>query len=729
MLLTYAVASVPLVKTISQAGTDPYPKVSAITSVTDTVHSIGDFYTSLSRHSVAGHALMKGPFLRPLVGESRSNLTDKIAPTQWMCLDFDGFVGNINDVLIELGLHNVDYIVQYSASQGIKPGLNAHYFFTLDKPIAPTELKRWLQWQNLHCNALSPYVLLNKSGTALKYPLDIVTADNSRMLYIGAPQFVAPMVDPLASQPRIQLVRGTVRDASIGSIPSELVLRRRIAAIITALQPPGVPNPQRLIWSKCTELGEDVASPTVAAKVTGVNDNPGSDFVYVNLNGGDSWGYYYQRNDPRYLFNFKGEPIYNLRDIAPELVPSDAPEVFVDYYNEGYIVCSHQQMHNLKTWQAVIALCNAQNIPIPDKRALRILQCEYRPYEPYGFLPTIATNYGIQVFNSFKMPPIEPDPAITFPVIEATIRHICVDSTTYDRFINWLAFIIQTRTKAKSAWVFTGVPGTGKGVLIDSIIKPLVGNENLVTVSKEVFESQFNPYASNNLFVVYDEARFAYLGDRMIDHKLKLLVTSDEIQINDKGVKHRMRPSFSNLIVTSNEHEVMRIATNDRRYNIAPRQEVKIEVAIPNYQQLFLQIPNELAGFKHFLLTYPVDVQKARSIIINDARDKLMSMNQWDMETVARVLRGDWAKLSVMRLTTPTVVDTHMVQHTRLNELIDRWATEQRSVMSLEDLYTITAVFTTNRLSGIASLIRRLRQVGIEINNDPTAAWETVWVR
>jgi hypothetical protein len=37
-------------------------------------------------------------------------------------------------------------------------------------------------------------------------------------------------------------------------------------------------------------------------------------FVYFNLNGGDSWAYYHPESNPDYIYNFKGEPSYLLKN-------------------------------------------------------------------------------------------------------------------------------------------------------------------------------------------------------------------------------------------------------------------------------------------------------------------------------------------------------------------------------------------------------------------------------
>ena len=41
--------------------------------------------------------------------------------------------------------------------------------------------------------------------------------------------------------------------------------------------------------------------------------------MYLNLNGGDSWAYFFPESNPEILYSFKGEPPVRLANIAPRL--------------------------------------------------------------------------------------------------------------------------------------------------------------------------------------------------------------------------------------------------------------------------------------------------------------------------------------------------------------------------------------------------------------------------
>ena len=102
---------------------EPYPQVAMVTSHTVDVTDIEDFYTYVTMHASYGHCLLKGQLDRPLVNESRAGHTNSDTPTEWMVLDNDHLHDLEPQALMDLlGLGDVDYIVQYSASAGIVPG-------------------------------------------------------------------------------------------------------------------------------------------------------------------------------------------------------------------------------------------------------------------------------------------------------------------------------------------------------------------------------------------------------------------------------------------------------------------------------------------------------------------------------------------------------------------------------------------------------------------------------
>lgn len=149
--------------------------------------------------------------------ESRAGSTDRSSTTEWLVLDLDGLPENlgvassggqvisvpltIDLFLNELGMNDISYIVQWSASYGVEnQKLRAHVFVLLDKPYAAQLLKQWLIQKNHEIPLLSTAMTLTKSGNAISWSLDISACQNDKLIYI-APPILKGIKDPLGKTP------------------------------------------------------------------------------------------------------------------------------------------------------------------------------------------------------------------------------------------------------------------------------------------------------------------------------------------------------------------------------------------------------------------------------------------------------------------------------------------------------------------------------------------------
>src|SRR5690349_17017117 len=181
MNLVFLKASVPLTKTYTRRANgsidkQPYPNAYEFTSLEETCGDMPAFAAALKKHAALGHTLLKGSIARPLIAESRKGSTDSNGMTDWIVLDLDGLPGisNVEQFLKAVGLDEVSYVVQYSASFGIENNdLRAHVFMQLAKPMAAPLLKQWLIDMNHRVDMLRNAMSLTKTGNSLSWPLDI----------------------------------------------------------------------------------------------------------------------------------------------------------------------------------------------------------------------------------------------------------------------------------------------------------------------------------------------------------------------------------------------------------------------------------------------------------------------------------------------------------------------------------------------------------------------------
>jgi hypothetical protein len=49
--------------------------------------------------------------------------------------------------------------------------------------------------------------------------------------------------------------------------------------------------------------------------------------------------------------------------------------------------------------------------------------------------------------------------------VKSLLMHLCrYDEETYEHLLDWLAAVLQLREPLRTAWIFTGVQGTGKNI-------------------------------------------------------------------------------------------------------------------------------------------------------------------------------------------------------------------------------------------------------------------------
>ncbi len=193
-----------------------YPLVSYFTSHSEKVDSIDDFHAVIKKHSDVGDCLLKGQLDRPLFNERRAGHTNADTPTEWAALDNDGLDDlSPGDLMNLVGLGDIDYIVQYSASAGITGPVNRyHTFFLLEQPMLPAALKVIVKRWNLAIPDIGKHLRLTKTQCALRYPLDVSINQNDKLIYIAEPN-IAGDVEVNLTEPRYNLVRGSKRRGTI----------------------------------------------------------------------------------------------------------------------------------------------------------------------------------------------------------------------------------------------------------------------------------------------------------------------------------------------------------------------------------------------------------------------------------------------------------------------------------------------------------------------------------
>lgn len=733
-----------------------YPFVYEVTSHEEHPTNLQGLAALMQKYAKQGRCMVKGKLQRPLVSESRKGSTDTDEKTDWICLDLDGIEGyQTVDLFLEaIGCGDTEYVVQWSSSMGIEntAGFRCHIFMRLTQPTHPQILKHWLQ--DLNLRVLDSQLELTKTGNSLRWPLDVTTCQNDKLLYVAPPKLGPGIKDPFPGNQRVSYVPKSRQLLTLPyPIPTRDALRDRIDKKVSELRvAQGLPKRKSSKY-KFTGSVEYMTNPD-SAVITEMKTERG--FVYFNLNGGDSWAYYHPEDNPNFIFNFKGEPAYKTEDLLPEYwarlqqaastyQPNSQGLIYLafrDFKTSNYF----NGFYDTNTDKLELAMAKSESQLrqfmkqhgqtlgdfIPDWDLV------WNPHNPNVVDPTkneLNTYRPSDFFLIARLPHVTNVPPTIKKVIDHVLGH---DSATIDHFLNWLACIVQYQTRTGTAWVWQGTQGTGKGVLFHQIITPLLGEVNVVSKRMEELESEFTGYMENKFVVFIDEIEAGRsLYHSKVTAKLKNLIVEPTISIRRMYTPAYMATNFASMIFASNKPASVEIAPDDRRFNVGPYQTLPIQLTAT---EVDVDIPAELTDFFAFLKQYKADPDRARKPLISAARSTLIDISRTAIDTVSdALLSGNleffWEHLTTMKNVSSNPI-TNM-KYTAFRELVVDLVNTQDPKLTRDDLFAImewcvggmpqsphkfTALLKHHRihLTQIWKNNRNVRGIDVAWQSDPT---------
>lgn len=746
MKISFLSSQSPLTKRFTLCRDGSYTKESFlnafhVSSHTETLspqNTLDDFAKALRFHAKKGHCLLKGNVTRDLVKESRAGSTDKLQATQWLCLDIDGLPDMTIDTLMDLlGMGNTSYILQWSSSYNItSTDLRCHIFVLLDRPIAAPIIKQWLIEQNLQVEGLRNSIKLSKSGMGLTWPLDITACQNDKLLYIAPPQCVG-FKDPFTIQQRIRVVHKTTdRFVFPDSTATSNQNKEQTDQLIAMLrQAAGLPK--RKFTTKFVR-GSEVVVKAEGQTMTGIKHDRG--FVYFNINGGDSWGYYHPENDPHTIYNFKGEPNYATKEFLPE------------YWSSLTDAASRESKHGpvVKTWMAISDRRSGAYLKVTHSTGDGIDDLDVQVAKSEKQLRDFAAQYGIPlgdfipewnvVFDpqsdiridkdtktlnlfsptKYMLAPTNPNAKLP-PIIKKVIYSMLNnEGPTIEHFLNWLAFIVQRRSMTMTAWVLQGKQGTGKGTLIHKILRPMFGSHQTTFRLMNELAAPYNPWMKNNFIVFVDEFEAkALYNESGVTAKMKSYITEPQVPVRDLYQGAVDMDNYTNWILSSNKPANIRVDRGDRRFNIGGFQHKQLVMT----EKEIDSIESELQEFYDFLMLYNVDVAAVRTPLRTQERQNMIDTTETGAETVANAITEGDMQFFIDQLPTDDKWRNDPMRSAKIHnyrstllDILQRSA-EGRHRMSRDELFTLFEYCVGNVPDSPNKFSSYLRHVRIFLKN------------
>lgn len=790
------------------SGFKPYPHVKSVTSHRYDVNvdtGLEDFERLIREHSSKGHCLMKGSLKRDLVNESRAGQTNRTELTNLLVLDIDGvrlpkstnsgdkltstdvtFLANQIVAELPIELRDVSYVAQASASLGLKGDkVSMHIFMLLSVAMPAKSVKLWLQDCNFESDIFSEQMELSVNGQSLKYPLDTSVADNSKIIFISPPTFSHVRSNPFETdEDRIVRVDRGQPTIDLASLMSDISPQRchekaqkhkdklRDAAGFSKRQ-------TKIRVATIDNQTEEVLSNPDKMAIA-IVDETSFPYIRCNINGGDSGAYYFDMSKPTYMYNFKDEPLFEIEkadkdfyvsifdryeERLEEVGHATKPIVLRDYSTDTFFngvydpntkqFAKEYPLTPISKMNIEDFFMNHGKVPpdfIPDGRVIFDPTSNEEAIN-FNKIPYYVNTYQRSDYvRNAKTPsaPLEIGHGQrikdTCPLIHTIIYHILGNGDEeYERFINWLAYIYQTRKKTGVSWVLTGTQGTGKGIFYSKILRGLFGTPHVPMKFLQSMEEQFNLYMRDALFLVVDEFHMASASSsagKMAD-KLKNQITEPTITIRGMRSNQVEVESYTNYLFLTNRVDAVNIETGDRRYNIAPKQEEKLLDKFPGIaKQLDSgKLEKELYEFAGLMQTYKVDAHLAKTAINNLAKEQMRNVSMSVFEEFCQALKE--GKLSyftdILDINTATVLHSNEIEAAQ--RLVKSWiahAEHPYMVLPMEHLRTVFHVQTeqnprlsqrefTKRMSRNGIETERKRPHGAGRSTNPISGVVTTW--
>jgi hypothetical protein len=192
------------------------------------------------------------------------------------------------------------------------------------------------------------------------------------------------------------------------------------------------------------------------------------------------------------------------------------------------------------------------------------------------------------------------------------------------------------------------VEGTGKGVFFSQVLRPAFGERYCTSTDQDAFEGKFNSFLEDDVLVLVNEVSGNFSSSEKQNlstiEKMKIAITDEYIQIEGKHKDRFNGRNCCSFLFATNRHHGVVLSSNDRRFNVAPRQEVKIDQTDwwPGYDRLKELVADELQGFVWYLKQYPVDKSKIGKVIDNEPKRVLQALSRSNAEDFFEAVnRGD----------------------------------------------------------------------------------------
>lgn len=198
---------------------------------------------------------------------------------------------------------------------------------------------------------------------------------------------------------------------------------------------------------------------------------------------------------------------------------------------------------------------NVPRVWLTDSRRTTVNALSYQPGEP-----VLTSDGDLNLWRGMGRDPQQGDVTPWLDLLENNVP----DEGLRRWILQWMAYPLQNMgRKMNSFLLLFGPSGTGK----DMILRPLhrIYGDNAIMVSNDELKSTFTSLYSAKQFIHANELVRVRQDNELVNQKIKMIVTSEKLTVNQKGQPEYKIRNVANLAITSNYVDCVKLDEDDRR--------------------------------------------------------------------------------------------------------------------------------------------------------------------
>lgn len=233
---------------------------------------------------------------------------------------------------------------------------------------------------------------------------------------------------------------------------------------------------------------------------------------------------------------------------------------------------------------------------------------------------------GARMFNTFMGFPYKPEPGDKHKLF-LDHAYLLLGHDAAEWVLDWFAHIIQfPQVKPGTFLLVKGISqGTGKSALGD-LFRHTLGDDNANAITPANFKSDFNGFMANKLLLYIDEFNLAGRRNAKQMEEVRSLITSETVQINEKGLRLRKELSYLRVMGTTNSIVPYNLDIDARRDSVIEARSHSYARNVEYFGRFYNAIGDAatMRNWAHFLATRKI-TNDVRQAYRTRARDRMTS--------------------------------------------------------------------------------------------------------